>query len=736
MIPRGIAFDNETHLIRPGVQAPAAVCTSWVEINNDHISRPYIVGGLNGKEAIVNQYLGWCRTPGLVLYGANTAYDCLTICSLAADLRGYDYSQEVLCETFTKYRKNEITDILTRQKMLDLSAGCYRGYVGEKGKWVHYGYNLDDLQHRWTGKRLNKKEEHDSPRLRYGEVANIPIEQWPKQFLDYSYEDAVSTGTVAIIQEQIPDRTSQNFPGYDPLADQYNQARAAFWLKLCSVWGIRTNAQAVDIFSREVAAEFLWTAEELCGDGLAWKEYKLDRKKLVERIGKLGKMPLITVQGESGESKLRLAADTLLSVNDPIVSLAAIWQQIRRGLDAGDPKAHEAFKMLEHAGVAEMVYHRSTKVAADRMIRVCMSMNREVKLTDGGGVALDKETCDSTGDPMLQQYAELSSLGKTMSNDIPALRSGAYFPIHTRFEELLDTGRTSSSGPNIQNIRRRIGIRECFIPRGGCLIVDADYKMLELHTLAQICIWKLGYSALGKALNAGEDPHLRVGATMLSLPYPEALRRYEAGDGTVSNGRDCGKVGNFGIPGGLGAETLVMYAAKSYGVKITLDVAKDIKSNFLSTWIEMPQYFAMVSEWETFADSGSYNVVQPWSNRLRADATFCAACNSGFQGLGADVAKLAGWYLAEAMYTNPRDALFGCRMINFVHDQFLVEAREDIASDAAKSLKHHMDRAALEILPDCPTKANVLLSRVWSKKAKRTEVNGVLVPWEPKESAA
>ncbi len=129
-------------------------------------------------------------------------------------------------------------------------------------------------------------------------------------------------------------------------------------------------------------------------------------------------------------------------------------------------------------------------------------------------------------------------------------------------------------------------------------------------------------------------------------------------------------------------------------------------------------------------------MIQPWSNRLRADATFCAACNSGFQGLGADVAKLAGWYVAEAMYTNPRDALFGCRMINFVHDQFLVEAREDTAADAAKSLKHHMDRAAKEILPDVPTQANVLLSKVWSKKAKRVEVNGVLVPWEPKESAA
>jgi DNA polymerase-1 len=85
------------------------------------------------------------------------------------------------------------------------------------------------------------------------------------------------------------------------------------------------------------------------------------------------------------------------------------------------------------------------------------------------------------------------------------LRMGVEFPIHTRFD-IVETGRTSSSGPNVQNIRRLPGIRECFVPRDGWWFMQADYPGLELKTLAQVCIWLLGQSRLAEVLNARTRP--------------------------------------------------------------------------------------------------------------------------------------------------------------------------------------------------------------------------------------
>ena len=50
---------------------------------------------------------------------------------------------------------------------------------------------------------------------------------------------------------------------------------------------------------------------------------------------------------------------------------------------------------------------------------------------------------------------------------MPILLKGIKTPVQTRFEPLLETGRTSSSAPNIQNIKRLVGMRECFRPRPG-----------------------------------------------------------------------------------------------------------------------------------------------------------------------------------------------------------------------------------------------------------------------------
>ena len=79
--------------------------------------------------------------------------------------------------------------------------------------------------------------------------------------------------------------------------------------------------------------------------------------------------------------------------------------------------------------------------------------------------------------------------------------------------------------------------------------------------------------------------------------------------------------------------------------------------------------------------------------------------------------------------------LYGCRIVNFIHDQFLIEAEEARAAAAAKRVEYWCGRAAIEVLPDygwkMAEKSDAILCRRWSKFAERvTDANGELTAWE------
>jgi hypothetical protein len=59
------------------------------------------------------------------------------------------------------------------------------------------------------------------------------------------------------------------------------------------------------------------------------------------------------------------------------------------------------------------------------------------------------------------------------------------------------------------------------------------------------------------------------------------------------------------------------------------------------------------------------------TGRLRANASYCARHNTVFQGLAADGAKLALWLLWRAGY----------RIVNFIHDEVLIEIPVDSRLD-------------------------------------------------------
>lgn len=627
--------------------------------------------------------------------GANLAFDWSV---MAANFPG------LLPKIFQAYREERCQDVIIRQKLLDIAAGCYRGYLNSKWKWIQFNYDLASLARRHTELRLNKDKEIQ---LTFGPLRDLPLEDWPEQHVIYSLEDTTATRLVWVKQDDM----IRNNPGVPLLDDQYRQVQADFALRLMSTWGLRTDAASVDNLERLTLAEYSRLEKLLQAEGLVRAD---------------------------GSRDTRVAKDRILSVCG--------WsQQITyTAIEGKKGKGKPAFEYTP---------------LPDR------TDTRKMHLTDSDDVSLSADSCGESDDPLLEIYGEFGELKSVLSKDIKALRTGVILPIHTHFG-LAASGRVTSSSPNVQNWRRLPGIREAFRPREGRVFAQADVEGLELATLAQTCITVIKSSALADAINAGMDPHTDLACAILGIPYEEGIRRKKlAGDKAVQamfhirnseqrepivgvdctpeifrdytdavefdNARQTAKVANFGFPGGLGIKKMVLFARATYGVVITEDECRKLKDRWLRKWPEMEKFFAWINGQMTNPD-GTGQIMQLFSNRIRGGVTYTAGCNTFFQGLGADAMKAATWDLIQACYDDRTSVMYGSRPVNMVHDEFITETDDDsCAHDVAHEQERIMIRAIKKWLPDLRVAAPPLLMRRWSKNAKAVhDENGRLVPWE------
>ncbi len=346
------------------------------------------------------------------------------------------------------------------------------------------------------------------------------------------------------------------------------------------------------------------------------------------------------------------------------------------------------------------------------------------------GISCDEDAVTMLGDPLLIAYQEYGSTN-TIISKVDDLAEGIYLPIHTHFEELLVTGRTSSSNPPLQNRPVDPGDRECFVPRKGNVFIDSDYSGLELCTFAQSCLEIFEHSRLAEVLNSGGDPHAMIAAQLLDIPLSEVLRRKkDKKDLEVYNARQTGKIANFGLGGGLGWKALIVQARTKYGVSLTEQSAKNLIQVWLNTWPEATEYF----NWLKALDGPfGITVMQLYSDRYRGRCSFTEAANTFFQGMGADVTKHALYELVKATFVGTSANLRECRVWNYIHDQFIVEAPEEIAHECALEKQRIIEDAANELLLDVPVKALPSVCRRWSKLIPETSAldgYGRSIPWE------
>ena len=704
-----VSLDTETDLIRPANYAPRLVCVTWQVAGQ--------VAGIEHHTTVELRLRAWLQNPNVLFVLHNAAFDFAVLAERFPKLRDL---------IFAAYRDDRVTDTMIREQLIDIAAGHHRGHVDAKGKRHAKEYSLQFVAKSRAGIYLTK----DAWRLSYGEFLETPLSDWPVKALEIQEEAKVRLAEVYRLLDQAPkdlvkDLTKERdglaemiagdvnrcteYPLDDAratlkvyeqqekhsyyLKDQFRQARAAFGLYLSSAWGICVDGPGVEALKAIIEAEEEELQEELILAGLVREDGTRDTKA--------GKAFMIRTCKEEGLPVIRTDAHFA----KPALTLA---EREAKGLK---PRCKKADGTPLDDGHDDCEEH----------------------------VCLDADACERTSNLTLDAYAKRTTLRKQLSNDIPALEQGVLYPVHPRYG-LAATGRTTCSRPNIQNQSNRPGFREAFVARPGYLFADVDYPTLELYTFAQCCITWFGESKLAEALRSG-DPHLWVASIILGKPFEWCVANKHLPE--VQKARKLAKPANFGLPGGMGDKTFLNATRKTVvgyegrqaweELGLTPQRVAQLREEWQTALPETKAHFDRIRQLTNNADKRAM-VETLFTGRWRGQATYCATANNGFQALGADIAKHAVWKVAEAQYTLRSSPLYNTRTVAFVHDQIVIEVRDDAnAHDAAYELARVMVAAANEFLPDIPMaleKLEPALMKRWSKKAKSVfGPNGRLIAW-------
>lgn len=302
----------------------------------------------------------------------------------------------------------------------------------------------------------------------------------------------------------------------------------------------------------------------------------------------------------------------------------------------------------------------------------------------------------------LLEYREIFKLKSTYVDSLKGLIRKDTGRVHTSFNQAVAaTGRLSSSDPNLQNIpiknERGRRIRSAFVADEGWKLISADYSQVELRILAHLS----GDEKLIHAFQSGEDIHTRTAELIFRDRFSSA------DDATRKELRRYAKTINFGVIYGMGPVRLADELGISRG-----EASQFIESYF-GTYEGVRHYF---SELESEALRKGY--VETIFGRRRylrdidtsgRDPRYAvrSALNAPLQGTAADIMKVAMINVFEALQPMKDQA----RLLLQVHDELLVEAKDEAVKEIEKLIVEKMSSAAsLRV----PLLVESRISQAWS----------------------
>ena len=301
----------------------------------------------------------------------------------------------------------------------------------------------------------------------------------------------------------------------------------------------------------------------------------------------------------------------------------------------------------------------------------------------------------STAEPVLQElahdyplpkvimeYRGLTKLKSTYTDQLPKQVHESTGRVHTSYHQAVAaTGRLSSKDPNLQNIPIRTEegrrVRKAFIAAPGYKLIAADYSQIELRIMAHLS----KDDGLLKAFKDGLDIHSATASEVFGHPI-EQVKDFE---------RRSAKAINFGL----------IYGMSAFGLARQLSIPRGDAQDYIDLYFErypgVRAYMDSVREQaagdgyvETIFGRRLYLPDITASNFQRRQGAERAAINAPMQGSAADIIKLAmidvdGWLMESGI-----DA----KMIMQVHDELVLEVREDLVPKVMAIVDEKMSSAA------------------------------------------
>ena len=288
---------------------------------------------------------------------------------------------------------------------------------------------------------------------------------------------------------------------------------------------------------------------------------------------------------------------------------------------------------------------------------------------------------------VILEHRGLAKLRSTYTDKLPQMVNPDTGRVHTSYHQAVAaTGRLSSSDPNLQNIPVRTEegrrIRQAFVPESGHVMVAADYSQIELRIMAHLS----GDKALLEAFKQGRDIHRATAAEVFEAPLDEV----------TADQRRSAKAINFGL----------IYGMSAFGLARQLGIERALAQSYIDLYFDRyPGVRAFMDRIRADAAEKGY-VETLFGRRLylpeiksrngqRRAAAERTAINAPMQGTAADIIKRAmlavdGWIEQDAPPV---------RMIMQVHDELVLEVREDVLDDAQKEIRTLMEQAAELAIP-------------------------------------
>jgi DNA polymerase-1 len=412
--------------------------------------------------------------------------------------------------------------------------------------------------------------------------------------------------------------------------------------------------------------EVMSRAPEILGVIRALHEQQSEAMQSLPKIPELARdieWPVIPVLADMEYTGIQLDTNYLIKFSDEINDLISDYEQQIYGF------ADTEFNIGSPSQLAEVLFEK-----------IGLPAKGIKKGKTGYSTAaseLDKLRGSHPIIDLITQYREVAKLKNTYVDTLPMMVDGKS-RLHTTFNlTIAQTGRLSSTDPNLQNIPTRTDlgrrIRTAFVAGEGNKLVSADYSQFELRLAAVLA----KDQELIDMFNRGADIHTATAAQVYGRDLEDVTKQM----------RRAAKVINFGI----------LYGMSPHGLNIATGMTYEQSTNFIEKYkaIRKPLFDYMDHVKEQARKDGYVATLlgrrRPMpdihsSNFMVRQAAERAAINMPIQGTEADLMKLAMIKVQEKLEAKASN----CKLLLQIHDSVLVECPAEIAETVADLLKTTM----------------------------------------------